>query len=161
LPKNFPVEKGKYGAHLFHEWIRNSVENYDVADHLKAGVKVEPIRSRNGVMRYCSKLYMGKECALPDGWEKVGRFWGVVGRRNLPRSEVMEVEISREAFAKIRRTARRWFASKGILRRGCGALTLYTSAHWQWIRVFELAETGWTEPKNWASPTQRSIDQMS
>ena len=60
-------------------------------------------------MQYCSKRYMGKECALPDGWEKVGRFWGVVGRKNLPRSQVMEVKISREAFAKVRRTARRWF----------------------------------------------------
>ena len=122
-----------------------------------AGVKVEAIRSRNGVMRYCSKRYMGKECALPDGWEKVGRFWGVVGRKNLPRSQVMEVEISREAFAKVRRTARRWFASKGMIRRGHGALTLYTAAHWQWVRVLELAETGATVARDWlASPPSQS-----
>lgn len=157
LPKNYPVEKGKYGAHLFHEWARNSIENYDVANHVVAGVKVEAIRSRNGVMRYCSKRYMGKECALPDGWEKVGRFWGVVGRKNLPRSQVMEVEISREAFAKVRRTARRWFASKGMIRRGHGALTLYTAAHWQWVRVLELAETGATVARDWlASPPSQS-----
>jgi hypothetical protein len=151
LPKSYPTEKGKYGAHLFHEWIRNSVENYDVSDHLKAGVKVEAIRSRNGVMCYCSKRYMGKECALPEGWEKVGRFWGVVGRKNLPRSQVLAVAISREAFAKVRRTARRWFAAKGLIRRGGGALTLFTASHWQWIRVLELSETGSTVARDWTS----------
>ncbi|MDR3402185.1 MAG: hypothetical protein P4L99_06765 [Chthoniobacter sp.] len=149
LPKNFPTERGKYGAHLFHEWVRNSIENRDVADHILAGVKVEAIRSHKGVMCYCSKKYMGKECALPEGWEKVGRFWGVVGRKNLPRSRVMEVEISRDAFARVRRTARRWFASKGLKRCGGGALTLFTSAHWQWIRVLELAETGNTVARDW------------
>jgi hypothetical protein len=149
LPRNFPVEKEKYGAHLFHEWARNSIENRDVADHVTAGVKVEAIRSRNGVMRYCSKNYMGKEFALPDGWEKVGRFWGVVGRKNFPRSQVIGVEISRAAFAKVRRTARRWFASKGMRRRGGGALTLFTSAHWQWLRAIELAETGNTISRDW------------
>jgi hypothetical protein len=153
LPKNFPAEKGKLGAALFHEWARNSIENYDVADHLAAGVKVEAIRSRNGVMRYCSKNYMGKECALPEGWDNVGRFWGVVGRKNLPRSKVIEVVISREALVKVRRTTRRWHMSKGRTLRGSGALTIYTAAHWQWLRVVELAETGETVGRDWtASP---------
>jgi hypothetical protein len=151
LPANFPVEKGKFGAQLFHAWIHNNIENLDVADHLAAGVKVEAIRSQKGVMRYCSKRYMGKECALPDGWEKVGRFWGVVGRKNLPRSQVMEVKISRAAFTRVRRVARRWFASRGMIRRSCGALTLYTTAHWQWVRVIELAETGVTPGVDWTS----------
>ena len=145
LPKNFPTEKGKLGAALFHEWI-HSVENYAVANHLAAGVRVEAIRSKNGVMRYCSKNYMGKECAVPEGWENVGRFWGVVGRKNLPRSKVMEMEISLEAFYKVRRTARRWFASKGMIRRGGGALTLYTAAHLQWARVIDWGETGRCQP---------------
>ena len=154
LPKGFPVEKGKYGAHLFHEWARNSIENYEVADHVTAGAQVKAIRSRNGVMRYCSKNYMGKECALPEGWENVGRFWGVVGRKKPSRSQVLEVEISQDAFFKVRRFARRWFASKGMRRRCSGALTLYTSAHWQWVRVLELADTGTTVARDWiASPS--------
>ena len=158
LPKNFPTEKGKRGAALFHEWIHESVDNYRVADHVAAGVRVEPIRSRNGVMRYCSKNYMGKEFAplpQPRDWENVGRFWGVVGRKNLPRSKIMEVEISREAFAKVRRTARRWFASKGMIRRGGGALTLYTAAHLQWARVIDWAETGRCQPVDFAGPLIR------
>lgn len=150
LPKNYPTEKGKRGAALFHSWVRNNVENYEFADHLLAGVQVKAIQSRNGVMRYCGKKYMGKEFALPESWERVGRFWGVVGRKNLPRSEVLEVEISREGFLKVRRFARRWFASKGMDRRGGGALTLFTGAHWQWIRVLELAETGSTATCDWA-----------
>jgi hypothetical protein len=118
-----------------------------------AGVRVEAIRSRNGVMCYCSKNYMGKECDLPPGWEKVGRFWGVIGRKDLPRSKVEEIEFDRVAFTKVRRIARRWFAAKGMRRRSRHALTLYTSAHWQWIRVLELAETGTTVARDWiASP---------
>ena len=155
LPKNFPTEKGKMGAFLFRAWIGETVENSRVADHVAAGVRVEPIRSRNGVMRYCSKNYMGKEFALPEGWENVGRFWGVVGRKNLPGSKVMEVEISREAFAKVRRTARRWFASKGMIRRGGGALTLYTAAHLQWARVIDWAETGRCQSIDFAAPLTR------
>ena len=113
---------------------------------------METIPSRNAVRSYCSKNYMGKEFALPEGWEKVGRFWGVVGRKNLPRSKVMEVEISREAFVRVRRTARRWFASKGMIRRGGGALTLYTGAHLQWARVIDWAETGRCQPIDFAAP---------
>ena len=87
----------------------------------------------------------------------VGRFWVVVGRKNLPRSKVLEVEITREVFHKVRRMARRWFASKGMRRRGGGALTLYTAAHWQWVRVLELAETGATVARDWlASPPTQS-----
>lgn len=124
LPKNFPVEKGKLGAAAFRRWIVNNVENYDVMNHLFAGVRVESIRSRNGVMCYCSKNYMGKECELPAGWEKVGRFWGVIGRKNLPRSKVEQIDMSREAFVKVRRVARRWFAAKGMQRRSGQGLTL-------------------------------------
>jgi len=109
-------------------------------------VRVEAIRSRDGVMPYCSKNYMGKEFALPEVWENVGRFWGVVGRKNLPRSKVLEMEISREAFVKVRRTMRRWFASKGMIRCGGGALTLYIGAHLQWARVIDWAETGSCQP---------------
>lgn len=153
LPKNFPVEKGRLGAAAYRRWVVNNIENYDVMNHLLAGVRVEAIRSRNGVMCYCSKNYMGKECELPAGWEKVGRFWGVIGRKNLPRSKVEEIEFSREAFSKVRRVARRWFAAKGMRRRSGNALTLYTSAHWQWVRVLELAETGTTIARDWiASP---------
>lgn len=87
------------------------------------------------------------------GWEKVGTFWGVSGRKNPSRSKVEEIEMNREAFNKVRRVARRWFAAKGMRRRSGHTLTLYTSAHWQWIRVLELAETGTTVSRDWiASP---------
>lgn len=149
LPQSFPVERGKYGALIFHEWVCCNIDDHAVIDHIRAGVKVEAIRSRNGVMRYCGKNYMGKECELPEGWEKVGRFWGIVGRKNLPRSAVIRLDLSRDALVRVRRTVRRWFAAKGIKRRGGRTLTLFTSAHSQWLRVLELAETGATEPQNW------------
>ena len=36
LPKDFPTEKGKLGAALFHEWIPGTAKNYDVANHWSA-----------------------------------------------------------------------------------------------------------------------------
>ena len=98
---------------------------------------------------------MGKEFAQPEGWEHVGRFWCVVGRNNLPFSKVEEMEISREAFVRVRRTARRWFASKGMIRRGGGALTLYTAAHLQWARVIDWAEMGRCQSIDFAAPLTR------
>ena len=39
----------------------------------QAGISIEAVRSREGVMHYASKLYIGKEIAAFKG---VGKFWG-------------------------------------------------------------------------------------
>lgn len=47
--------------------------------HLWAGTRVEPIRSRQGVLRYATK-YLGKiNEAGAEGWDEPGRFWGGQG----------------------------------------------------------------------------------
>jgi hypothetical protein len=78
-------------------------------------------------MRHCSKNHVSNEFAI-SRTRGIGRKSADSGassdERTCPVPKVMEMEISREAFAKVRRTARRWFASKGMIRRGGEALTL-------------------------------------
>jgi hypothetical protein len=42
-----------------------------------------------------------------------------------------------------------------MIRRGGGALTLYTAAHLQWARVIDWAETGRCQPVDFAAPLTR------
>jgi len=60
--------------------------------HLRAGVRVEYLRSWRGVMYYASK-YIAKidEASVPEG---AGRFWGVVGRDYLPLSGVVVIALT-------------------------------------------------------------------
>ncbi len=92
--------------------------------HLAAGTRVEAVRSRNGVMRYASKLYMGKDFEMPPGWEHVGRFWGIIGRADLPLSACETFVEPLPVMIRFRRIVRRFLRAKGFTRRGrgCGAV---------------------------------------
>ena len=111
--------------------------------HLAAGTRVEAVRSRNGVMRYASKLYMGKDFQMPAGWEHVGRFWGVIGRADLPLSKCETFVEPSTVMARFRRIVRRFLHAKGLTRRGRGAVRLFTEQHLQWARVLDWA---WGNP---------------
>ena len=50
-------------------------------DHLRAGIRVERIKSIKGVFWYAAK-YLAKE--VEESQLKVGRWWGVKGKENLP-----------------------------------------------------------------------------
>ena len=80
------------------EWLSLTwykIVGSDDERHLRAGTRVEFVRTFNGVMCYAGKKYMGKECEAPRNWPKnVGRYWGMYGRNNIPRSECVEVEMS-------------------------------------------------------------------
>ena len=69
--------------------------------HLRAGTRVEVLRSWRSVLSYASK-YLAKEESAPEGVYP-GRFWGVLGRRFLPLSDICRVFISRAAFFRLRR----------------------------------------------------------
>jgi len=100
---------------------------------------VEAVRSRNGVMRYASKLYMGKDFEMPPGWEHVGRFWGIIGRADLPLSACETFVEPSPVMIRFRRTVRRFLRAKGLTRRGRGAVRLFTEQHLQWARVLDWA----------------------
>ena len=77
--------------------------------HLRAGISIEAVRSREGVMSYASKLYMGKEIAAFEG---VGKFWGVFNRIKLPVSRTVKAEISAGELVFFQRIARRYIQAK-------------------------------------------------
>jgi hypothetical protein len=57
--------------------------------HLRAGTRCEFVRSWRGVRSYASK-YMGKPVQVEDdSWGRPGRWWGVIGRKNMPFAPVM------------------------------------------------------------------------
>ena len=107
--------------------------------HLAAGTRVEAVRSRNGVMRYASKLYMGKDFEMPPGWEHVGRFWGIIGRADLPLSKCESFVEPAAVMVRFRRIVRRYLQAKGMKRRSRGAVRLFTEQHFQWSRVLDWA----------------------
>lgn len=74
--------------------------------HLRAGTRVEPIKSSQGVMFYASK-YIGKE-VLPDNWGYTGRWWGIFRRDNLPYGEFVSVLVSPEKAQEFIRYMRRF-----------------------------------------------------
>lgn len=123
--------------------------------HLRAGTRVENIRSWNGVMSYAGKNYMGKECEAPRNWpEYTGRYWGIYGRNNLPRAEKIEIDMSYRGLIRVHRLMRKYFRSKGIDWKTGGGVLLFNSDFSTWLRAFEWADEGYTHPIDFAlSPT--------
>ena len=67
-------------------------------DHLKAGTRVERMRAHNGTMFYLAK-YMGKE---EENDLKVGRWWGVKGRGDLPVAKKVIINfLKKEDYERI------------------------------------------------------------
>jgi hypothetical protein len=87
-------ERGAPHFHIFFTFLpdKNFISRkwYEIVDsederHLRAGTRTEVLhRGRAGTISYASK-YAAKaeQKAVPDGYLKVGRFWGVWGNRNL------------------------------------------------------------------------------
>ena len=75
--------------------------------HLRAGTSVERARSRRGSLTYMAK-YIGKAFSAPDGWEHVGRYWGV---RNRPAGMLKRVWVPQRSAYLIRRALWNYRAS--------------------------------------------------
>ena len=120
--------------------------------HLVAGTSIERVRSARGVRRYASKSYMGKEFVMPPGWEHVGKFWGVIGRKNLPLSQCETIIEERQVLIRVHRIRRRFMRSKGLRRGGKASVRLYTEQHLQWARVLDWARTGTCQPLDFSAP---------
>lgn len=85
-------------------------------DHLRAGTRVERVKSFRGIMRYAAK-YLTKDCVLPDGWQ--GRSWGVISKKMLPLAPLVTIEVPATVGVKIVRLARKMMKLKGkVLRYG-------------------------------------------
>lgn len=153
-----PQERGAPHFHLLvwgvpwmdKEWLSRSW--YEIVGsgderHLRAGTRVENIRSWNGVMCYAGKKYMGKECTLPRNWPTfAGRFWGIYGRRKMPFAKPVSVDFTKRGLIRVHRLMRRYFQSKGVDWKTGGGVLLFTSDFELWIRAFEWADEGQTAP---------------
>jgi hypothetical protein len=95
----------------FFDWV--SLAWYHVVgsgnpDHLKAGCRVEKIRSWGGVLSYCAK-YMSKadsENFMAD--IATGRSWGIFNRAYMPWAKMVEIPLDDEAGIRLRRVARHY-----------------------------------------------------
>jgi hypothetical protein len=83
--------------------------------HLLAGTSADLINSQFGIMRYVSG-YASKSDQTKPGC-KVGRYRGIVGRRNIPWAEESVMELSSFQAKLVRRTARRYMQAMNRVRR--------------------------------------------
>ncbi len=94
----------KFRTWLARTWFE--VVGSNDPKHLAAGTSADVIRSQFGIMRYVGPYVSDSDQSRP-GW-KVGRYWGVVGRANIPYAVAPEVEISPRASLQVWRLARRY-----------------------------------------------------
>lgn len=78
--------------------------------HLLAGVRVEEIYSRGGIMRYVGK-YMSKTEDFPGEWS--GRVWGVIGRDRMPLAPLVIFSIANYQAVKLVRLGRKMMGGVG------------------------------------------------
>lgn len=126
--------------------LSRGVITEDQKNHLLAGTRVEVIRSRNGIMAYTSKLYMGKPVAGGPEWDDAGRYWGIIGRAKLPLSERVHFDVEKPEMDRFRRLVRRWSKAKGRTIPDLGAVRIYSSNQAQWSRALDFCITGLSTP---------------
>ncbi len=95
----------------FLDWVARNW--YDVVGsrtftHFRAGTRVEKLRVAKASFAYAAKRYVAKKEDMPELQHKPGRFWGVVGRKNLPFGKREIREVSAKEATQIRRTMRRY-----------------------------------------------------
>lgn len=77
--------------------------------HFRAGTQVDFLKDASGKVQAYVCKYVGKStCVSLPSWATPGRFWGIVGRKNLPAASCCHVQLTRESFYKLRRLVRRW-----------------------------------------------------
>lgn len=119
----------------WHEIAGNGDENHREwhAGLLNNKPCVSQVEKQQGVFWYASK-YMSKPI---EGWENVGRFWGVFFRERLPQGELVALEVTEaqamEAIRYMRRFAR-------LKSRDYKSLTIICDAD-QWMNNLSPPET--------------------
>ena len=93
---------------LSRRWY--TIVNSGDEKHLKAGTRIEAIKSKNHLYGYLSqyiqKLY---QKTVPDGFENVGRFWG--SSRNLIEFVFYHFRSTYDTAARSIRLLRKWYRS--------------------------------------------------
>lgn len=97
--------------------------------HLRAGTRVERLRSARGARAYAAK-YLGKlPDVLPEGvdWEEVGRWWGIRRPENIPWATCVTLEVGHTEAWRVLRVLRKYLERvAGVwVRPGARALSAY------------------------------------
>lgn len=76
-------------------------------DHVKAGVRVERVRTWGGVMSYCAKYMAKSDCGflyeIP-----MGRSWGIFNRACVPWAKMIQLDLEPSVGVRLRRVARHY-----------------------------------------------------
>ena len=87
---------------LPHDWVAKSwsevLGEYSNDEHLKAGTRVEALRSCRGAAfyaaKYCAKL--PEDDDFPPEWDAAGRLWGSFNKKRLPIAKQFEMVLHSE-----------------------------------------------------------------
>ena len=104
---------GKFRVWLAWNWFEVVASGNQ--KHLLAGTSADLISSQFGIMRYVSG-YASKSDQTKPGCS-VGRYWGIVGRANIPWAKENVTELSSAQAKLVRRTARRYMQAMNRCRR--------------------------------------------
>jgi hypothetical protein len=100
-----------FGADSLRNWISRNwfdVVGSDQFGHYLAGTRVEKLRTTKGAFAYAAKRYVAKKEEVRGLEHKPGRFWGVVGRKNLPFGKREDRDVAAKEAVQIRRFMRRY-----------------------------------------------------
>jgi len=101
--------------HLLRQYISRlwfEVCGTGYAAHLAAGTNVEVIKDSERKMQGYVCKYIGKlDNNEYEAWSHPGRFWGIIGRKNLPEALSVAVSMDAPEYYVVRRLIRRWLKS--------------------------------------------------
>ena len=105
-------------------------------DHIKAGLRVERVRSWGGVMSYCAKYMAKADCEFLSE-VAFGRSWGLFNRKAVPWAKIIEIDLDGPVGIRLRRVARHYLdrVCKKKRLRPYG-VTLYCDVA-QWSKLWE------------------------
>ena len=105
---------------LQHWWSRNWYEAMGSGElkHYLAGTSFEPIETVEGVRYYTAK-YMAKIEEAGESPHCKGRWWGIVGRQNIPWAERLVVECTDAQAITMMRVLRRYALGKARRKFRC------------------------------------------
>lgn len=104
---NADIDIHEFRQHISSLWYRTCGTGDQ--KHLRAGTQVRHIKSsRRMIQSYVSKYIAKIDCTQYPGWSTPGRFWGVIGKENLPVAVPQVFDIDRTEYFVLRRLVKRW-----------------------------------------------------
>lgn len=130
-----------------YTWYRIVRSGYH--EHLLAGTRVDFIVTPEQVSAYvCKYVAKASTVSYPE-WAHPGRFWGIIGRKNLPPRLINHVRLTRKQFMFFRRTLRKWARKispalhKALLKRLSLNIVMPSSIVEELIKHLQLEVESW------------------